>query len=304
MATISTHCGHKFSQGHNRRDKKITSKEKHIDENGHHETWLDIPIKKAYSELFDESVEEYNATQKRKDRQISSYYDKIKEDGKKHLGYEMIVGVYDESVDDETKREILREFFDTWDERNPNLVLIGAYLHNDEQGEMHLHLDYIPCYESDKGMHLQNGLKKALEQQGIGEGTSIHETRQINWQKRENAFLEQLCKDREIEVEHKPYTREHMHTLEYKLHESEKEKRGLQAQNQALEQQKSELVQVANERIHKGNERIKELSKENRELKVMQEETYKAYKKEYEENHKFDKYNGENEWASDWDLRK
>lgn len=279
MATISTHCGSRFSQGHNRRDKKIVDKEEHIDKNGHHETWRDVDIKEAYKVLFQESVDEYNEKQKRKDRQISSYYDKIKEDGKKHLGYEMIVGVYDKGVDDDTKKAILREFFEGWDERNPNLVLIGAYLHNDEQGEMHLHLDYIPCYESAKGMSLQNGLKRALEQQGIDEGASIHETRQINWQKRENALLEQLCNDRGIEVEHKPYTLEHKSTLEYKLHESEVEKRRMQEEN-------AQMRKI-----------ISDLQKQNEELG-------KAYQREYEENHKFDKYNGENEWASDWDLRK
>ena len=49
----------------------------------------------------------------------------------------MIIGVYPDKeglgIDEKTQREILKEFVDGWRERNPNLELIGAYYHADEQ---------------------------------------------------------------------------------------------------------------------------------------------------------------------------
>ena len=40
--------------------------------------FLERDIRAVYHELFDDAVEEYNARQKRKDRKIQNYYEKIK----------------------------------------------------------------------------------------------------------------------------------------------------------------------------------------------------------------------------------
>lgn len=62
----------------------------------------------------------------------------------------------------------MQEFVSTWQERNPNLELIGAYYHADEQGEPHIHLDYIPVAHGYKrGLETQTGLVKALQEQGF-----------------------------------------------------------------------------------------------------------------------------------------
>ena len=236
MATISTHNGSTLSQGHNRREKKITDKEEHIKKDGVHETWKDIDIKKAYSVIFDESVAEYNEKQKRKDRQIKDYYEKIEKDKKKKVAYEMIVGVYGTDTTDKQKKEILKEFAQGWKDRNPNLIMVGCYYHADEEGQPHIHIDYIPTYVSAKGMKVQNGLNKALEQQGIQGGTSIHETPQIMWQKRENAYLELLCNERGIKVQRSKETRQHESTQTYKLKQSVKEVAQVRQENRTFKE--------------------------------------------------------------------
>jgi hypothetical protein len=38
-----------------------------------------LDIKKVYHELFDEALERYNAKQKRSDRRIDNYYEKIRQ---------------------------------------------------------------------------------------------------------------------------------------------------------------------------------------------------------------------------------
>lgn len=216
MATISTHNGTAVAREHNIRNKKVVSKEAHIQPNGHYEIWKDERPREAYQHLFGEAVAKYNAKQTREERKIEDYYTKIVNDKTKHPVYEMIIGVYDKGVDDKTKREILKEFVDTWQERNPNLYMCGAYYHADEEGEPHCHIDYIPvAHNYTKGMETQTGLVKAFEEMGLVKQGKA--TAQIQWEQRENGYLEKLCRERGIKVEHpKEEGRAHIETETYK----------------------------------------------------------------------------------------
>ena len=112
----------------------------------------------------------------------------------------------------------IKEFIDDWKQRNPNLELIGAYIHADEtQGTLHAHLDYIPvAYNCNRGLTTQNALVKALEQQGFV-GSSANSTAQMAWQRRENATLEQICIAHGIEIKHPNENKKHLPTEEYKI---------------------------------------------------------------------------------------
>jgi hypothetical protein len=217
MATISCHGGTSVSKLHNERDEKTCSKEPHIDLSRPHENWLNKDVKEAYNEFFGEAVEKYNNKQERSNRQISSYYDKIRDSKNKNLVYEVIVGVYDNDTPTSTKREILKEFVDNWETRNPTLKLVGAYYHDDEQGQSpHVHIDYVPVASGYKrGMSVQNSLTKALEQNGYSR-KNHKETPQIQWFNAERSYLEKLCNERGITVEHKLEKREHINTSLYK----------------------------------------------------------------------------------------
>ncbi len=48
-------------------------------------------LKQVYHEIFDEALAAYNAKQKRKDRMISDYYEKIKHGNQEKLFYEIIL---------------------------------------------------------------------------------------------------------------------------------------------------------------------------------------------------------------------
>ena len=221
--TISTHNGTSVAREHNIRNKKVVSKENHINPDGIHETWIDEPIRQAYERLFGESVRNYNNKQTRPDRKINSYYNTICKDKKKHPVYEMIIGVYGKSEDGspicsiEQGKEIMKKFVDTWQERNPNLELIGAYYHADENGEPHVHLDYVPvAHGYIKGMETQTGLVKALSEQGFEKNGRA--TAQIQWEKRENDYLTNLCEDVGLTVIHPQIEgRKHIETQTFKL---------------------------------------------------------------------------------------
>lgn len=228
MATISTHNGSTLSQGHNRRDIKYTSKDGHIRENGHIEIWKDKPLREAYERIFSDAQKEYNERQKRSDRKINDYYQKVKNDAKRHVCYEMIIGVYKApQVSEKDKREIMKKFVDSWQARNPNLELVGAYYHADEVGEPHVHIDYIPVADCTRGMSKQNALNSAFEQMGY-HGTSIKNTPQMAWQRAQNQELERLCKERGITIEHDTEKKKHLSVREYqemKEHSDKQKKR-------------------------------------------------------------------------------
>lgn len=218
--TLATHNGSLVRREHNVRNPKVVSKEKHIDMNGVHEIWHDEKIREAYDRIFGDAVERYNERQKRADRKISNYYNEIEKHAKKHVVYEMIVGVYSDKksgyLDEEMQHDILKDFVDGWSKRNPNLELIGAYYHADEQGEPHVHLDYVPvAHGYTRGMEIQNGLVKAFEEMGIEK--KGRETAQIQWEKRENAVLERICRDYGLDVDHpREEGRKHLETEQYK----------------------------------------------------------------------------------------
>lgn len=217
--TISTHNGSSVARNHNIRDSRIVSKEKHIKPGGDHETWKDETERDAYNRLFGSSLEEYNNKQKRADRRIEDYYQHIKNDNKKHTCYEMIiqVGNLDNKPNDDICKFIYRQYFEQWKTRNPNMELIGAYYHNDEQGGCHLHLDYIPIYHSSKrGLSIQTGLEKALNEQGFV-SDSIKATAQMKWIASENKALEDICIRYGLDIVHPgAENAKHLDTREYK----------------------------------------------------------------------------------------
>ncbi len=216
--TIATHNGSAVARDHNIRNEKVVSKESHIDPNGIHEIWIDEKPRQAYERLFGQSVADYNEKQKRTDRKITNYFADICKDAKKHPVYEMIVSIgnRDNAIDEQVGKQILREFVDSWKDRNPNLELIGAYYHADEEGVPHVHCDYVPvAHGYTRGMETQTGLVKALGEMGFEKQGKA--TAQILWEHRENNTLETLCKARGLIIEHPlEENRVHLQTDAYK----------------------------------------------------------------------------------------
>ena len=273
--TISTHNGSAVAREHNIRNPKVVSKEAHIKPNGKFEIWHDEKPRDAYNRLFGQALEEYNNKQKRSDRKIRDYYNHICNDKMKHPVYEMIiaVGSRDNTVDEETGYSVLRAFYDGWKKRNPNLELIGAYYHADEDGVPHVHIDYIPVATGYvNGMTIQSALVKALGQQGFTkEGKA---TAQIKWEKRENTELEKLCNSFGIDVEHPLIEgRKHIETERYKfqaqvqadIQEMEQKRQNAQHQTDLAEEQEriaKQKVQEEQDNLDWQREQLENLNLE------------------------------------------
>ena len=138
--TVSVHNGSVANREHNRRNPRTTGQMPHIQQDlvHHNEIWIDIPVREAYKQIFQTAVDDYNRRQSRPERKIRDYYNQIKKSAKKHTAYELIIQIGDKndtglSADNEIA--CLREYYNNWQQRNPNLFLCGAYLHRDERND-------------------------------------------------------------------------------------------------------------------------------------------------------------------------
>lgn len=134
-------------------------------------------IKDVYQELFGKAVEEYNAKQKRNDRKIDNYYEKIRSGKQEKVFHEIVVQVgncEDMSAISENGKlaeKILDEYMKQFIERNPYLKVFSAYLHMDE-ATPHLHIDFVPFTTGSKrGVGTRVSLKQALANQGFKGGS-------------------------------------------------------------------------------------------------------------------------------------
>jgi hypothetical protein len=211
MGRVSMPQG-KGSQLHNRREYEKIGKPipDNIDVSKSSENIIlvDKDIKQAYREIFGEALEQYNAKQKRADRKIEDYCDHIKKskNGEK-LFYEDVVqwGSKEDFQKPETReraKEALVKYVEGFEERNPNLKLIGAYIHMDEASP-HLHLDYVPVATGySRGLETRNSLDKAMKQMGFQpESESRKNNATKLWKENERAVFGQICRGLGLEVE-------------------------------------------------------------------------------------------------------
>ena len=191
----------RYNAKQTREDRKITN------------YYQQIKAKELEAEQYNRKIEEENQGKPANQR-------KPLKTNFRHTSYEMIIGIYGykecaggggkptlvrSPVDPAIAKEILREFYETWADRNPSLQLFGAYYHADEQGkDPHVHLDYIPVATGyTKGLDTQVACEKALNELGFHTGgKGKGKTAQIQWEARENEVLQRMCERRGISVIH------------------------------------------------------------------------------------------------------
>ena len=204
------------------------------------------PIEEAYHQLFDAALAEFNAKQKRKDRCIENYYEKILDGKQEKPFYEVIfqVGNKDDmgtaGENAELAKTILDKFYRSFLERNPQLHVYSAHLHMDE-ATPHLHIDFIPFTTGSKrGLSTRVSLKQALADQGItGEGRSL--TERDLWVQKEKEALAEIMLEHGIEWEQKGEHKDHLSVLEFKR---EKRKEELAELEQSIERVQQQQVSI------------------------------------------------------------
>ena len=199
-------------------------------------------IRAVYHELFDNALARYNEKQTRKDRVIDDYYEKIRTGKQEKLFEELIIQIGNKddmnasSENGQLARQILDEYMQSFQQRNPTLRVFSAHLHMDE-ATPHLHIDFIPFTTGSKrGLETRVSLKKALEALGFAGGTKSH-TELNQWIESEKQALASIMARHAIEWDQKGTHEEHLSVLDYKKQERSKEVAALETQIDALQEQ-------------------------------------------------------------------
>ena len=271
--TISAMIG-KGSVNHNTR--AFTAKNVDKNRSADNVEFCQEDIKQVYHKLFDEARERYNAKQKRKDRMIDNYYEKIRRGKQEKLFHEVIfqIGNKDDmnakNEDGLLAKRILTEFMDEFQARNPNLYVFSAHLHMDEETP-HLHIDFVPYITGSKrGLDTRVSLKSALAAEGFTGGTR-GATELNQWIASEKQELATVMERYGVEWLQKGTHEKHLSVLEFEKKERAREVAVLDSQKQeissvvlqlgeAVSVKKQELQNVtiekelAEEAIQKANE--------------------------------------------------
>lgn len=199
-----------------------------------------------YHQLFDEAQQRYNAKQKRAERMISDYYEKIRYGKQEKLFHEVIVQIGNredmnaQSENGALAAQVLDEYMREFQKRNPNLRVFSAHLHMDE-ATPHLHIDFVPFTTGSKrGMDTRVSLKKALAAQGYT-GGSRGDTEWNQWVAAEKNALAVVMERHGIQWEKKETHEKHLSVLEFEKRERAREVTALESQKTELQERVDDL---------------------------------------------------------------
>jgi hypothetical protein len=184
-------------------------------------TYCNDDLKQVYHEIFDEALAAYNAKKKKTRDKITDYYEHIRQGKQEKLFHEAIfqIGNLEDcgcgSPGGERAAAALKEFAESFQERNPHLRVFNMVLHMDE-ATPHLHVDFIPvATEQSRGLSTRVSMKQALKQQGF---VSLRrkQTEWNAWMEREKAALTEIAQAHEFEIISLGGGRPHMDLPEYR----------------------------------------------------------------------------------------
>lgn len=108
----------------------------------------------------------------RREKAVSKYYQQQKKNIREvitQLGdkdeFEKLIETVGISKAREIHREYLEDFFQKWQEKNPSLKVFCATIHLDEVTP-HLHIDFVPVANSEKGLKTKVSMDGALSELG------------------------------------------------------------------------------------------------------------------------------------------
>lgn len=129
----------------------------------------------------------------------------------------------------EIATQILKDYVELFQFRNPQLYVFGAYIHMDEETP-HLHMDFVPWVsDSKRGMETRTSLKGALASRGFtSEGKGNTEWQQ--WSEAEQEDIASIMERYGIGWHKKGTHNKHLSVLDYKKQERAKEVAALEAE--------------------------------------------------------------------------
>ena len=242
--TISFSVG-KGSLTHNRRD--FIAQNVDADRTQMNIEYCNENLEQVYHQMFDDALQRFNDKQKRADRKIKNYYDKIRTGKQEKLFHEVIVQIGNredtnsKSANSEIAVRILDEYMKNFQERNPNLRIFSAHLHLDEETP-HLHIDFVPFVTNSKrGLDTRVSLKQALLSQGF-KGESKFESEWSKWALSEKQQLASVMEKYGVEWEQLGTHNEHLSVYDYKKKMRAEEVQELEEKAESLTEKINDML--------------------------------------------------------------
>lgn len=171
-------------------------------------------IEKLYKNEFDEAVYNYNQKQKRNDRKIINYLDKVSEDEKKNVAVEMILQLGDRedwqnvSLEDKKKMEqVFKKGLEVLESKG--LRVGNAVIHLDEASP-HCHIVAVPVAKGFK-----TGMEKQVSMKAVLDKKKLYELRKELDEKLIDEYNKVYDKDL-VKREEKGIIDKHLDPMEYK----------------------------------------------------------------------------------------
>ena len=263
--------------GHNSRE--FTAENIDTERTKFNTCYIHEDIKKVYHKLFGVALEEYNNKQKRNDRKIPDYYEKIRTSKQEKVFYEIIAQVGNledmSSVSDYGRlaEKILDEYMKVFIERNPTLYVFSAHLHMDE-ATPHLHIDFVPYTSGNtRGLETKTTLKGALEKLGFTGGTRS-DTELAQWQTSEKEKLAEIMFERGVEWDKKGTHKEHLPVLDFKKEMRTQEVLQLEEKVEVISETlavKEKVVSTLKAEISKVEQELKSIKTKKTKIKKVDE---------------------------------
>ena len=208
--SISFSTAAKGNFNHNRRTNSKIPENVDPTRTAFNKILIDKDIRQVYKEVFGEALAEYNANQvakKHPERQKKDYYSSICHDKKTEPFREAVVqiGNKDKQLPRWESNDILQKFLKRFQENNPQLVVVGAYIHNDE-ATPHMHIVYVPVATYSKGLktRVSNDKLEKMELPDIPEPeiklNPITKTESVKFSKAEFEQIKQVINYQQIKI--------------------------------------------------------------------------------------------------------
>lgn len=247
MGKVSMHIGKVWSRRHNTRDfdKSEWNKDEHInyERSEKNITLADKNLKDVFEYEFKNAIKEFNEKNKLKHPErltsVNKYYNDKKKEAREiifqmsdHDGYVDMCNQIGHEQADKIHAEYLKGVYQQFINDNPNFKVFGAYIHFDEikDGTPHLHLDFLPVAESNRGLSRCVSFDGALKGCQLADGNFTRQGKKyaerpdIKWLRHQRLSVEEQAKEYINVIPSEKATEKHKSTAQYRDEQAKKER--------------------------------------------------------------------------------
>lgn len=253
VGKTTIHLGKKYSRNHNLRTEKAVknwNKDKHIDydKTKYNVVLCDMDLKEFFKQTFGNALMQFNENNYKKhperligvdaktfvekqndsnyliDKAVSSYYSEQKKNVQEAIiqmsdsnNFKQLcdkIG-YDKAIKQHI--EFLTKVYYDWQRNNPSLKIFSAVIHCDE-ATPHMHIDFVPTAETDRGLTVKVSVDGALKNMGFNrvKNQKYADTPYKQWLRTERTRIDDIASEYMTVRHAEPRSKGHIEYYQHK----------------------------------------------------------------------------------------